>query len=180
MNFSTRPIKVYDLPIPANAPLLHPEQVVLQYYRGHSIDFGALCYLHREMHARRNPGQGRQVDLLSLNAERIGQVRLLIEFVSALVTNGRYSRKTVEFIHRNFVRFMDWCDTSGHSDVLKDESSARDAFRAYVTYLRGIVAQHQLNNNTAATQQNHCRDTLELVLNIEALRTLNKMIAWVC
>ncbi|MBB5497631.1 hypothetical protein [Paraburkholderia sp. MM5384-R2] len=169
MNFSARPTKVYDLPIPANVPLLHPEQVVLQYYRGHSIDFGALCYLRRQNHAKRSPGQGRQVDLLSLNAERVAHVRSLIEFVSELVTNGRYGRKTVDGIHRNFVRFMDWCDTSGHSDALKDESSARDAFRCYVAHLRRIVAQHQLNNNTAAIRQSNCRDTLELFLNIESL-----------
>jgi hypothetical protein len=169
MNFSARPTTVYDLQIPADAPLLHPEQVLLQYYKGHSIDFGALCYLRRQNQGKRKPGQGRQVDLLSFNVERAGQVRSLIEFASELLNSGRYRRHTLDAIHRNIIRFMDWCDTSGHSDALKNESSARDAFRAYVVHLRRLVAQHQLNNNSAAVRQNNCRDTLELFLNIESL-----------
>lgn len=169
MNFSERPTQIYDLPIHAGAQLLHPEQVLLQYFKSHTIDFGALCYLRRQKHGKRKPGQGRLVDLSSFNSERAAQVRSLIEFVSDLSGSGRYRRQSLDALHRNFIRFMDWCDDAGHGDVLKDEPSARDAFRAYVEHLRRLVAQHQINNNTAAVRQNHARDTLEPFLNIEAL-----------
>ncbi len=175
--FSARSVEIYDLPLPDACTLLHPESVMLRYFKSHTIDFGALCYLRRRTEGRRKHGKGRDVDLSSFSPERTSQVRALIEFVSEAVGNGRQRRISLDTSHRYLLKFMDWCDANGHCDVLEEEKFARSAFRGYVDYLRRLVSQNQLNNNTAARYHNICRDTLEAFLNIESLDRGINMIA---
>ncbi len=166
---SSRPIVVYDLPLPKGIDLLHPEQVVLRYFKSHTIDVGALCYLRRNNFGRRTPGEGRKVDLTSFCSKRSRQIRTLIDVFTEAFGNGRQNAQTLDLLHRHFVQFMDWCDTNQHNDVLNDELLARAALRAYVEYLRRLVAQNQLNNNTAVNYQNHSREVLEAFFNVEYL-----------
>ncbi|HJW25891.1 MAG TPA: hypothetical protein VJ576_13425 [Rhodocyclaceae bacterium] len=167
--FASRPVEIHKLPLPAEVQILHPELALLLYYKSHTIDVGALCYLRRRTDRRRRPGQGRQVDLSSFSLARAERVRAWIEFASQAVASGRQKVITVDSFHRDFIAFMDWCDGNGHSDVLDGETPARVAFRAYVEHLRRLVSQHELNNNSAASDQNHCRDILSEFLGIECL-----------
>ena len=48
MNLERRIIQVYDLPIHSNITILRPEQVVVKFPLGKTIDIGALCYLIRQ------------------------------------------------------------------------------------------------------------------------------------
>lgn len=167
--FASRPIEIHDLPLPPSLLLLHPERAVLRYFKSHTIDIGALCYLQRRTDRRRAPGTGRQVDPSSFNADRTERVAAWIAYASEAVASGRQKIITIDSWHRKFVTFMDWCDSNGHSDALDGEASARAAFRAYVEHLRRLVSQHQLNNNSAASDQNACRDVLADFLDIEFL-----------
>lgn len=169
IQFASRPIEFHDLPLPTGLRFLHPERVVLRYYPSHTIDAGALCYLRRRTDGRRIWGHGRQVDLSSFSAARAERVRAWIEFASETVASGRQKAVTTDAFHRNFIAFMDWCDSKGHSDVLDGEAPARAAFRAYVEHLRRLVSQHQLGNNSAAAVHNRCRDVLADFLDIEFL-----------
>lgn len=175
--FASRPVEIHDLPLPPGLQLLHPERILLRYFKSHTIDAGALCYLRRRTDRRRKSGQGRQVDLSSFSANRAEQVRAWIKFASQAVASGRQKVTTIDGLHRDFIAFMDWCDSNGHSDVLDGEAPVRDAFRAYVEHLRRLVSQHQMNNNSAAADQNHCRDVLAEFLGIEFLdRGVNMLV----
>jgi hypothetical protein len=165
--FKQRPFEVHELPVTTKLSLLHPERVVLQYFKSHSIDIGALCYLRRNMANRRAPGKGRLVDLSSFDPVRASQVRTLVGLISECLVSGTRNVRSIDTSHRHFIQFIDWCDIHGHSDVLADEPSGHRAFRAYVEYLRRLVAQHLLNNNTAAQYQNHCSEMLELTFDTE-------------
>jgi hypothetical protein len=166
--FERRETVVLDLPISDEKYLERPEQIILRFSPGKSIDFGEFCFLTRSR-ARREKNQGRKVVLSSISAERIGQVRKLIFNANhtfnlsgsrSMAINNRYDR---------FMGFLDWCDRNGHSDILSSVDATRSALRDRSRDLRRKVDQHDLHNNSAALEQLHVIDVLEDFFQVDDL-----------
>ena len=86
--FASRPVVVYDLPLPREATLLHPEQVMLRFSDQGAVDVGALCYLQRDAAPRRKRDVGRRVDLASFDQQRADRLRALIGYFSDVFANS--------------------------------------------------------------------------------------------
>ena len=168
--FASRPVVVYDLPLPREATLLHPEQVMLRFGDQGTVDVGALCYLRRDSAPRRKRGAGRSVDLASFDQQRADRLRTLIGYFSDVFAHsGRRAATLRGMIHTFIGSFMDWADGNGHAGVLDGEPTARAAFRDYVRYLRECVLRNSLSINTGAAKQRCVLDLLGGFLNIDDL-----------
>lgn len=174
--FVERQVEIYDLPFPNGFKPLHPECVVLTYCKGHSIDFGALCYLRRSSE-RRLHKRGRHVDLFSFSKTRTREIQALVDHVSKSYSHSGLKSNSLHQSHGNFVRFIDWCDSNQHSNVLATKMSANAAFRGYVVNLHRLVTQNQLNINTGSCYQNDVLNILQDYLEMENLdRGVNLLI----
>ena len=152
--FASRPVVVYDLPLPREATLLHPEHVLLRFADQGTVDVGALCYLQRDAAPRRKRGVGRRVDLASFDQQRADRLRTLIGYLSEVFAHsGRRAATLRGMIHTFVGSFMAWADANGHASVLDGEPTARAAFRDYVTYLRDCVSRNSLSINTGAANK---------------------------
>ncbi len=87
MNLERRKVQVYDLPIHSDITILRPEQVILSFSNGKTVDIGALCYLIRQpttkshLGVKRISNEGRLVQIDSMYEPRKEDVRLLITFI---------------------------------------------------------------------------------------------------
>ncbi|MEG0483192.1 MAG: hypothetical protein RR569_08805, partial [Acinetobacter sp.] len=59
MNLERRTVQVYDLPIDPDISILRPEQVILRFSHGKTVDIGSLCYLIRQPFAKSYLGAKR-------------------------------------------------------------------------------------------------------------------------
>lgn len=165
--FGSRPVFVYDLPLPEGGTILHPEQVVLKFRQHGSCDIGALCYLRRGTAIRRRNSIGKDVDLASFSSARADLVRDLIEYISEdFDTSGR-RQATMYSKVSSFLKFVNWTDAKGHTSVLNGTSAGRAGIRAYVAHLRERVAQNFLSINTGALYQNLASTVLAGFLRID-------------
>ncbi|WP_124592958.1 hypothetical protein [Burkholderia cepacia] len=144
------------MPLLEGAEVLRPERAILRLPYNRTIDIGALCYLKRESvvdRAVRPQSVGRKVVLASKSTRRLQRVRRLIDIISSEVRCGGRRLETIRDRYSRFIAFMNWADASGWESVLEDDSSARDAFQAYVNYLRDRVARNDMALNSGARQQ---------------------------
>jgi hypothetical protein len=170
--FSSRPVVIYDLPVPAEAPVLKPEQAILRFADGATIDIGALCYQRRAPtfnRGRRRATEGRKVMLSSLCTKRVTHIRALITHISTEVQLGSKRNTTLLCIYNEFCRFMTWADETGHSNALDDADAARQAATAYAGYIRERVRTHEIMLNTGTAMQSMTFAVLSEFLNIENL-----------
>lgn len=158
----------HQLPLSKDISLKYPERMVLIFCKGCSTDFGSLCYLRRS-DKDRGIRQARRVDLSSFSKARAQEIRALITHVTERFAHSGLTPRTLYGKYRDFVRFMAWCDSSKHSTVLANEEGARAAFGGYVEYLRRLVSQNQIGNNTATRYQDAILDCLQDFLNVENL-----------
>ncbi len=165
--YHPRSVEEIQLPLVDRDHIPSPERVILGYWKSHSIDIGALCYLRRDMTKKRPPKHGRRVDVHSYDATRADQVRRLIRFISDCFTCMTVRVNTLDTQHRHFCQFVDWCDANGYFNVLANEAAGRLAFVAYIHHLKDLVSMGQLGNNTAASYQNNCQKFLELFFDAE-------------
>lgn len=168
------PVTTLPLPLGGNSTILRPETCVLRFPSGKSVDVGSLCYLTRaadqvQGKAVRKRGEGWPVELTSLSASRLAQVRAIIQHVSDQLAHSGASEETIRTTLTRFIAFMSWADGAGHAAVLDGEPSARAAFRAYVGHLRELVRTNQLSTNSGAGQQNAVLGFLEGFLDLEDL-----------
>lgn len=167
-NFSARSVEYHNLPLPTGVKILHPERVALVFKKSLSIDFGALCYLHRSSQMR-GRGQGRKVNISSFSQPRAHQIRDLIEYTMERFERSGLKPCTLFRQISNFVRFLDWCDSNQHGSALTNAIYARAAFRAFVVDMRRLVSQNQIGNNTAVRYQINAQSILQDYLNVESL-----------
>lgn len=61
MNLEKRKVKIYDLPIDPNVSILYPEQVIIRFPDGKTVDIGSLCYLVRQPTLKVHQGVVREL-----------------------------------------------------------------------------------------------------------------------
>ena len=135
MDLEIRKVKVYDLPLDPNIRILRPEQVILRFSHGMTVDIGSLCYLVRQpalkpyLGAKRHSNEGRLVQINSISEQRVKDIRLVISFISNyIIVNGKRAETIRDMVSR-FVAFMFWVDQNKFYDVLsKHESTKKSLF----------------------------------------------------
>ncbi|MDZ4282095.1 MAG: hypothetical protein U1C04_15175 [Hydrogenophaga sp.] len=148
--FVERKVEIVDLPFPDDALLLHPERVMVR-VAGHVHDIGAYCYASRSP-KKRNANGCKEVELQSLQTDRISQVRELIRILSKFITVGGLRPHTV-FLRCEFLKdLMDWADCYGHGQCLAGGASTRDAYRLYAAHVENGY-RRQLFGSTNAFQK---------------------------
>lgn len=166
--FDDREISFLHLPVDTIDQLRSPQNILLVYQPGYTLDVGALCYLQRASSIRTRNG-GRKVVLSSIDETRSADVRLLIAHFSESFSGSGLRIKTVFGRHYAVSRFIDWCDANGHSAVLIDSITAHQAFRSYISHLRRLVDQNQLSIKTAGDYQELTRTVLEEFFEVDTI-----------
>ncbi|OWJ56048.1 hypothetical protein [Paraburkholderia caledonica] len=165
----TRTTDIHSLPFAESMTLLHPERVILSFGKGcGTLDFGALCYLHRSDDTR-GANKGRRVDPASQRGARVDHVRKVIESVVREARAGGTRLSSLRCTYGAYLRFMDWCDLNGRHDATCDESSLRQAMKAYVAYLRERIMNGTLGRNPAAAYQSQAIAVLQRVTGFDDL-----------
>lgn len=173
--YELRPVVFIKIPLPHADSIVRPEQVIVEFSRGNSVDFGSLCYLRRAK-TRRGQRQGQQVDISSLDEARVGQISKMIKCASGFFTSSARRPASLHSMYYMWNVFMNWCDDQGHPHVLRDVESARAALHDWILQRRRLVNQHVMNNNTATGYQDSIikvlqdyYDTSELALGMNLL-----------
>lgn len=172
MNFREREVDIYHLPLPTEAPLLHPEKALIVFDGSYgSLDLGALCYIQRSSKRRKNSNQGKyfgcQVNHLSLTESRVEIIREVISLFSQQVTIGRKRIGTVYTNAQAFIKFMDWADANKHTEALNDRKTASNAFKSFVAHLHEQVNRNLIARNQGANTQNRVLNFLNDFLGVQ-------------
>ena len=175
MDLEIRKVKVYDLPLDPNIRILRPEQVILRFSHGMTVDIGSLCYLVRQpalkpyLGAKRHSNEGRLVQINSISEQRVKDIRLVISFISNyIIVNGKRAETIRDMVSR-FVAFMFWVDQNKFYDVLSKHESTKKSLFLYIQYLKERVLRNEITINSAARQQNTVIHFLEAFLEDEEL-----------
>lgn len=171
--FQKRPVVVYSLPLHDGTSILHPQTVVLDFGDRGTLDIGALCYLRRDVDARRRwKNEGKPVDLSSLNKARVRIVKKLIHHISKEIRFGARGIGTVyTLVRQGLIEYIDWADSNQHPAACYVEKSARPAFRAYNDYIRDRYAHGEISVNTGARA---CKQTLEFLASFLGVDDLHR------
>jgi len=163
----TRDVDVIRLPL-GKATLLHPERCIVK-VGNETADLGALCYLRRADQVRRGQNKPQLVDPNSLLPGRRETVRRLIEQISQECKSSgrRHNSVFVEF--KYVVRFIGWCDRTGHVGIFGTAEDARRAFREYVAHLKERIRTNDMKAFTAAQQQNALKKVLNEHFGIDTI-----------
>lgn len=161
-----RHIEIVDLPTGSMPAILHPEQIILRISGGAGvIDVGAYCYRKREAPQKRSylRGRGRNVDHTSFSADRTHQIGRLVKIIADELQLHPKGARSIADRLRNFLRFLDWVDTSNSGDPTLGPVEAKIAFRAYVEHLRELVVTNAISTNSATVyQQSVCKVLADL------------------
>jgi len=68
-----------------------------------------------------------------------------------------------------WISFIDWCDRTGDTQVLRSKQTAREAFQNYVWHLRDRVQRNELSSSTATSYQNSVLEFLGEFLSVDNL-----------
>ncbi|WP_322050654.1 hypothetical protein [Paraburkholderia bannensis] len=151
-NFSVRRTRLLELPLAVGIELSSPEEIVVKFKHGKTLDIGSLCYSRRSSE-RRVIGNGKLVDEDSISMERTESVRLLIRHISDEVGAGIIRYTTLFSRYWVFVKFLDWSDANGFSSAIYDVDSAKTSFVAYGNWLREKILRNELAQNTVSQIQ---------------------------
>ncbi|MEW8053621.1 MAG: hypothetical protein AB2809_25005 [Candidatus Thiodiazotropha sp.] len=149
--------------------LFHPEYTVLTFGERSSQDIGAVCYLRRL--PRENGTYERLVDLESFDEKRVVSINDVINVLADYLHSGRLKKSTLSELTRSFIRFMDWCDNSGHLNVLYDVESARYGLYAFIQHLRDEIRVGNISVIFASSLQYRILSLLSDLLNSDDLYT---------
>lgn len=159
MNLERRAVRVYNLPVDSDISLLRPEQVILRFPHGKTIDIGSLCYLIRQsitkshLGPKRNSKSGRLVELSSIYEQRRQDIRLLISHISEYFLHSGKRIETIRDMVSRFVVFIYWADQNDFFDILNKKQLAKNAIVQYTYYLKERVSRNEISINSAARQQ---------------------------
>lgn len=160
MNLERRIVQVYNLPVDSGISILRPEQVIVRFSHGKTIDIGSLCYLIRQpiakshLGAKRNSDTGRLVQISSICEQRRQDIWLLISFISEYIVHSGKRIETIRDMVSRLVVFIFWADQNKFSDVLNKKLSAKKALIQYSQHLKEKVSRNEFSINSAARQQN--------------------------
>lgn len=149
--------------------LFHPEHTVLTFGERSSQDIGAVCYLRRL--PRENGTYERLVDLESFEKKRVVSINDVINVLADYLLSGRLKKSTLSELTRSFIRFIDWCDDSGHVNVLYDVESARSGLYAFIQHLRNEIRLGNISLIFASSLQYRLISLLNDLFNTDDLDT---------
>lgn len=150
IKYEIRPTKLIDLPIKTDEALLNPEEVIIKFSNGRSVDIGALCYLIAEPQKDYKQGtsrfhkRGRLVQLQSLSQNRKDQVRRLITIFSDQISFSGLRVETIIDSASRFISFIRWADESHLHDVLDSSDKARKTIKVYSQFLRDKYLRNEI------------------------------------
>lgn len=158
ISYNTRSTKIIDLPLNMNEALLNPEEVIIRFSNGRSVDIGALCYLiakpqkdYKQGTARYHKS-GRLVQLQSLSQTRKDQVKRLITIVSDQLSYSGLRVETIIDSVSRFIAFMRWADESHLHDVLDSSDRAYNNLKVYSQFLRDKFLRNEISLKHAERQ----------------------------
>lgn len=169
--FEQRIVQFLDVPAPENATILQPQQIIMRFAHGKTVDVGSLCFLNRERKQGSYSSRlgGRHVEQSTLSARRVKQVRNLIQIISAEARETGLRPETLRSRYSRFLAFMKWADTSSWTHVLDEQSYARAGFIAYLEHIRNRVSRNDLTNNSAYCQLKDVKHVLEGLFGVTDL-----------
>ena len=150
IKYEIRSTKLIDLPIKTDEALLNPEEVIIKFSNGRSVDIGALCYLIAEPQKDYKQGtsrfhkRGRLVQLQSLSQNRKDQVRRLITIFSDQISFSGLKVETITDSASRFISFIRWADESHLHDVLDSSDKARKTIKVYSRFLRDKYLRNEI------------------------------------
>lgn len=160
MNLERRKVQVYELPLDPDIRILRPEQVIVRFSHGKTVDIGSLCYLVRQpivkayLGAKRHSNTGRLVQISSIYEPRRQDIRLLISFISENIVRSGKRIETIRDMVSRLVVFIFWTDQNEFYDVLNKKHVAKKALIQYTQHLKEKVSRNEISVNSAARQQN--------------------------
>jgi hypothetical protein len=150
--YQDRKANFLDLPLPKGYVLLHPEQTVLVYQPGTSVDIGNLCFASIEEKVRRR-GKAYRVVTSSFIPSRISLVSKIISYLSSRFEREEFRPLTDATHARRVVEFIRWCLNNGREDVLSTREQTERALLSYADHLRERIRSGSLSPNTAGPMQ---------------------------
>lgn len=150
--YQERKANFLELPFPKDYVLLHPEQTILVYQPGKSVDIGNLCFRKIEENVRRR-GKAYRVVPSSFDSNRVNLVRKIIIYLAARFERQEFRPLTDATHARRVVEFIRWCLNNGKEDVLSTSEQTERALLSYAEYLRGRIRSGSLSPNTAGPMQ---------------------------
>lgn len=162
-----RPYVIVELPLPKNARILCPDQVVIK-IGNWTFDVGAFCYATRS-NKRRSSGKPCEVVVDSLLTQRPGQIMQLIAVLSSLIIDRGMSLLTVRTRLETFKLFLDWADSNSRYDCLASGDATRRAFLAWAEAIRERYLRQELSETRHNHLLEHVRELLEATTNLEGL-----------
>ena len=170
MMLTTRPIVIYDLPLPSDTVIVSPEFAIIRFPNNRTVDIGCLCYLNRKLPEIPNGKAGsRLVQIDSLNESRKEQVISLIHHISNSIQHSGKRVATIKNSVSRFLSFMGWADANGFEIHLIDTDIARLAVQSYARYISDRVMTNSISLNAGAHQQSSVFNFLEDFLGVDAL-----------
>ena len=155
----TRPITCIPFKKLAHIDTLRIEQIVITVDKNH--DIGAWCYRHRAK--RSTNGRGKAVALSSFDRTRPSKLKSVIE---CLYDEISHLSKAAQGDHLySLLRFLNWCDENNFNDVLTDQSSTRNAYKAYSNILRDRCARGKIDLRTAGKHQAYILKLFQALYN---------------
>ena len=148
MMLTTRPIVIYDLPLPSDTVIVSPEFAIIRFPNNRTVDIGCLCYLNRKLPEIPNGKAGsRLVQIDSLNESRKEQVISLIHHISNSIQHSGKRVATIKNSVSRFLSFMGWADANGFEIHLIDTDIARLAVQSYARYISDSVMKNSMSLN---------------------------------
>lgn len=158
IKYEIRPTKIIDLPLNVEKSLLNPEQVIIRFSNGKSVDIGALCYLKVEPLKDYNQGtaryqkRGRLVQLESLSESRRYLVRKLIKHITDLLENSGRRVETIKDMISRFIAFMRWADENNYHEVLDSVENAKKIMVLYLQFFKEKFLRNEISLKHAGKQ----------------------------
>lgn len=150
--YQERKANFLELPLPRGYVLLHPEQTVLVYQPGTSVDIGNLCFASIEEKVRRR-GKAYRVVPSSFDPSRISLVSKIISYLSSRFERREFRPLTDATHARRVVEFIRWCLNNGRENVLSTSEQTERALLSYADHLRERIRLGSLSPNTAGPMQ---------------------------
>ncbi|EZP42017.1 hypothetical protein [Janthinobacterium lividum] len=175
--FVDRKVAFLPLPLAEGYSPPSPEQVILVYDVGVSVDVGQLCYKTVELRVRRR-GKGIRVDLTSHMGVRTLLVQKLIQHLSRRFSREEF-RPLTEYTHaKRVIEFIRWCWDGHHKELIVSKAGTELALEAYAAHLREKVRGGELSPNTTGPMQSHahtfCKEYHRDANLARHLRTVDK------
>lgn len=150
--YQERKANFLELPLPKEYVLLYPEQTVLVYQPGTSVDVGHLCFTRIEEKVRRR-GKAYRVVPSSFDSNRVNLVREITKYLVTRFERQEFRPLTDATHAHRVVDFIRWCLNNGKKDPLSTSEQTERALLSYADHLRERIRSGSLSPNTAGPMQ---------------------------